>query len=101
MSGAVVAAVVARARRQIVTHFTDAGATRPEAAVAFTPGGRRVDRRVFDRMVKFGAVREVKGGLFYLDEKRLAQFRTETLARVLGIMGIAGLAAAAAIAFGT
>ena len=104
MSGAAVAAMVARARRDIVRHFTAAGATAPERAVAYDPdaAGRptRIRRRLFRRMTAFGAVREPRPGLFYLDEERLDAFRWSMRKRVVGILALAGAAVAAAIALG-
>ena len=98
MSGAVAAAIVARARRRITVHFTAAGATAKDAAVAFAPDGR-VERRMFARMLAFGALKEAEPGLYWLDEAKLADFRKEALAHVLGILALAGFAAAAAIGF--
>ena len=100
MAGGVVAAIVATARQKIVDHFTDAGAIAPDRAIAFAPGAGRIERRLFRRMVDFGALVEAAPGRYYLDEKALVSFRKESLARVLGMVAIAGFAAAGAIAFG-
>ena len=97
MSGIIAAAVVRRIRKQIVTHFTTAGATRADAPVAYIPRGR-VETRLFDRMVAFGALVEAKPGKYWLDETKLADFNKESLAKVIGIMALAGLAAAGAVA---
>jgi hypothetical protein len=101
MSATIVAVMVAKARQRITRHFLDAGATAPDKAVAFEPGRQRIERRMFRRMVDHGAIVEAKGGRYWLDEARLRNFRTENLARMLGIIGVLGLAAAGAIAFGS
>ena len=100
MSGAAVAVIVARARQRIANHFLAANATDQAHAVAFEPAGRRVERRMFDLMHRFGAIRDGAPGTYWLDEKRFADFRKERLARVLGILALTGFAAAAAMAFG-
>ncbi|WP_288458768.1 hypothetical protein [uncultured Sphingomonas sp.] len=100
MSGTVVAAMVARARKQIEWHFVSAGATRKETAIAFERPTGRLERRVFDRMVSFGAIEKTPAGTFWLVEKRLGDFRKESLARVLGILAVAGFAAAGAMLIG-
>ena len=104
MSGATVAIMVKRARQQVVRHFTDAGATRPEHAIAYDPKEpgwrlRRLRKRQFRRMSEFGAIREPKPGLFYLDQERLDAFVWSMRKRALGLIGLAGAAVAAAVAF--
>lgn len=91
------AIAVARARRRIAHHFTTAGATRADAATPYAPGGR-IERRIFQRMIDFGAVQRTEAGTYWLDERRFADFRKESLAKVLGILALAGFAAAGAIA---
>lgn len=97
MSGAVAAAMVARERTRIATYFTTAGATRADAAIAYFPK-RRLEGRVFRRMAEFGALHETPAGKYWLDERRFADFRKESLAKALGILALAGFAAAGAIA---
>ncbi len=100
--GGAVAVAVARARKDIVRHFTEAGATSPDRAVAYDPDAqgwprKRLRRRIFRRMLDFGAIREMAPDTFYLDEARLDDFRSHMRRRALGIMAI-GAAAVAAIA---
>lgn len=99
VSGLITAAVVTRARRRIVEHFVRADAVAADRATGFVPGGR-VERRTFERMRAFGAIRDAAPERYWLDHARLTDFRKESLARVLGILAIAGLAAAGAIAVG-
>lgn len=100
MSGTIMAAVIARARNRVTWHFTSAGAISKDTATRFdTPEGR-LDRRVFERMLAFGAIEKTPDGLYWLNERRLSGYRKESLARVLGILAIAGFAAAGAMAIG-
>lgn len=104
MSGAAVAVMIRRARQDIVRHFTGVGATTPERAVAYDPDAagrrlRRMRRRQFGRLREFGAVREPRPGLFYLDEERLDAFVWSMRKRALGLIGLAGAAVAAVVAF--
>lgn len=98
MSGAVAAAMVARARRRVADYFITGGATRADAAIAYTPSPRRLERRMFERMLAFGAVKRTETGHYWLDERKFADFKKESLAKVLGILALAGFAAAGAIA---
>jgi len=100
MSGTIMAALIARARNRVVWHFTSAGATSKETATHAAASTARLDRRVFERMVAFGAIEKTPEGRYWLNEARLADFRKESLARVLGILAIAGFAAAGAMAIG-
>ena len=95
-----VPAIVARARRRIVRHFETAGADAPEHAIAFAEPARRIERRLFRRMVAFGAIVATADGRYWLDERRLADFRKEGIARVLGVIALAAFAAAGAVAIG-
>lgn len=97
MSGAVIAVAVARAGRRIATHFVDAGATSKTKAIAYASSPHRLEKRMFARMLAFGAVVETTPGQYYLNEKRFADFRKESLAKMLAILAIAGFAAAGAM----
>ena len=105
MAGAAVAVAVRRARQDIVRHFTQAEATAPDRAVPYQPDGdgwrhRRIRRRMFERMRDFGAVKETRPGLFYLDEERIDAFRWSMRKRALGLVALAtgAVAAIAALA---
>ena len=104
MSGAAVVIMIRRARQDIVRHFTAANATNPERAIAYDPDAagwrvRRMRRRQFDRLRDFGAIREARSGLFYLDEERLGAFVRRMRKRAVGLIGLAGAAVLAALAF--
>lgn len=93
-------ALIARARQRVVWHFTSAGATTKATATRFDMPEARLDRRVFERMLAFGAIEKTPEGLYWLNEARLSDYKKESLARVLGILAIAGFAAAGAMAIG-
>jgi hypothetical protein len=61
-----IGALIARARRQITSHFLVHHATSAEDAVAFVPQ-RLVVARQFERMQARGIVREAGGGRFWID----------------------------------
>ena len=100
MSGTIMAAMIARARKRVVWHFTSAGATSKDHATRFDTPDARIDRRVFERMLAFGAIERTPEGRYWLNENRLSDYRKESLARALGILAIAGFAAAGAMAIG-
>ena len=100
MSGTVIAATVVRMRKRIEWHFISAGATRNDAAIPFERPDKRLERRIFDRMLAFGAIEKTPEGKYWLVEKRLSDFQKESIARVLGMLAIAGFAAAGRLALG-
>ncbi len=88
-----------RAQNRIVERLRAAGAIKPANAAAFVPAGRG-ERRLLERMEKFGAIVAETDERYWLNERALVNFRKEELARVLGAIAVAGFAAAGAIAFG-
>lgn len=99
MTGDRLSALIARTRSRVVDYFVAGGAIKPDAALPYAPKGR-METRLFQRMVDFGLLVEVKQGRFWLDRDRLSDFRKESLARVLGGIALAGFAAAGALAIG-
>lgn len=91
--------LVTRAQAGIVEKLRAAGAFTPARAVAIAPT-RRAERKVLERMVKYGVVVAEREGHYWLDERALPHFRKEELARILGAIAVAGFAAAGAIALG-
>ncbi|MCC2979758.1 MULTISPECIES: hypothetical protein [unclassified Sphingomonas] len=88
-----------RAQNRIVERLRAAGAIKPANAASFVPAGRG-EKRLLNRMLKFGAIVAEPEHRYWLDERRLTNFRKEELARVLGAIAVAGFAAAGAIAIG-
>ncbi|MBY0519128.1 MAG: hypothetical protein K2P79_01745 [Sphingomonas sp.] len=60
------AAVVAKARRDVISHFMAANAVSPELAVPFATD-RRIERRAFDRFAAAKVLLPTPDGRYYLD----------------------------------
>jgi len=90
------AVVVAKARRDVVSHFMSCNAVTPEAAVVFAPS-RFVQRRAFDRMLRSGVLIETRPGRWYLDVARYdaaTQSRRKRAGLALGATIAVAIAAA-------
>ncbi|HET9509921.1 MAG TPA: hypothetical protein VFO80_02120 [Sphingomonas sp.] len=59
------AAVVAKARRDVMSHFLSRDAVAPEKAVPYRPD-RRIHRRMFDQLTRAGVLKAGDGG-WYVD----------------------------------
>ncbi|WCT73735.1 hypothetical protein PQ455_00440 [Sphingomonas naphthae] len=94
--GSTIAVAIAAARRRIVTHFREAGATSAETAVAYTPG-RLIERRQFERMTRKGVLVAGADGRWHLDEAALKDDTSKRRKRI-GFAMIAGAVVAAAVA---
>ncbi|MHA6721453.1 hypothetical protein [Sphingomonas sp. RS2018] len=60
------AAVVAKARRDVISHFMSRDAVSPEKAVPFKPD-RRIRRRMFERLCDAGVLKPGANSGHYLD----------------------------------
>jgi hypothetical protein len=60
------AALIAKARRDIQHEFFSRDAVRPDRAIAFDPS-RHFQRRVFERWLRAGVIREGSHGHYWLD----------------------------------
>ena len=87
------AAVMARARRQVVSHFMAGNAVSPTSAITFKPD-RRVKRRQFERMRDAGVIQTVAMDRYWLDLPRYDEW-------VRGRRRLAGLALVGATLAGT
>jgi len=94
------AAIVARARRNVISHFMSCNAVSAERAVPFTPT-RRIERRTLDRYVRAGVIVPTATSGYYIDvpsydahikdRRRNVGFGLAALALVGGaIVGIMG-----------
>ena len=61
-----VAAVVAKARRDVISHFMSRDAVSPAQAVPYQPD-RRIRRRMFEKFQDAGVLKPGSNGGFYLD----------------------------------
>lgn len=66
MTGAVIPAVVGRARRRVVAHFADAHAITPGDAVPYRPE-RLIDGRQFEHLLERGVLHESRPGEYWLE----------------------------------
>ena len=93
MAVSAVPAVIAAARRRLLTHFRVEGATREDSAISFE-GRSLIERRQFERMLNAGVFRQEPSGRYWLDEKRAHQWATARRKRGLIIAALAAGAAA-------
>jgi hypothetical protein len=97
-AGAVIAAAVARARREIREHFEEAEAFDPGRAVAYEAPDR-IHRRQFDLLVGRGILRQTGDGRYWMDREalRLEQERRDAAAVVMFKIIVIGVALAIVI----
>ncbi len=91
------AAIVARARRNVISHFMSSDAVSAEKAVGFSPR-RFVERRALERFMRAGVIVAQPGGRYYLDVPGYDAHRQTIRGRVgigLAMLALAGGAAAA------
>ena len=90
------AAVVAKARRDVTSHFMQRNAVSSDAAVQWVPD-RRLQRRVLDRFVRQGVLIEVAPDTYYLDVPAYDRWRRSARKRMaIALAGVAAIAAAVA-----
>lgn len=90
------AAVVAKARRDVVSHFMQLNAVSASAAVTWVPE-RRIKRRALERFVRQGVIVETGQHTFYLDLPAYDRWRRSTRKRVaMALAGVAAIGAAVA-----
>lgn len=88
------AAVVAKARRDVVDHFMHADAVTPDKAVGYSPQ-RRLHRRQFARLVAGGILIESAPGRWHLDMPAYAAQAKKRRRFALAGLGVAAAVAAA------
>jgi len=91
------AAVVAKARRTVISHFMAANAVSPETAVPFS-SDRRIERRIFDRFVAAKVVVPTPDDRYYLDVPAWDAYSKSRRRRVGMLLGGLAVAAGAAVA---
>lgn len=89
---------VAAARRRVIKHFTDQGATATEYAVAYSPIPG-IDERQFYRLTHMGVIVETGDGRYWYDKPMEDEVRGKNRQRtVIGVgVGLAGAAALGAL----
>jgi hypothetical protein len=91
------AAVVAKARRDVLSHFMQANAVDANSASHWVPE-RRIQRRVLDRMVRQGILVETTTDTYFLDLPAYDDWKRGMRRRAAVLIGsVVALAAAAAL----
>ena len=88
------AAVMAKARRDVVSHFMAANAVSAENAVTYAPG-RHVRQRQFERLCDAGVIRAASDGRHWIDVPKYDAWSRSRRRRI--VLAIAALLLIAAI----
>ena len=88
------AAVVAKARRDVISHFMERHAVAPESAVQWVPD-RHIQRRMMDRLARRGVLVETADDKYYLDVPAYDSWRRSLRRRAA--MTVAGVAIVGAV----
>lgn len=91
------AAVVAKARRTVISHFMSANAMSPDSAVTFS-SGRRIERQTFGRFVAAKVLLPTPDGRYYLDVPAWDAYSKRRRRRIGMLLGGLAVAAGAAVA---
>jgi len=83
-----VAAIVARARREVEQLFLDKEAFSPDRAVEFEPR-MAVQRRYLERLMAEGVVHEVSPGRYWFDLPVHEEMRRQRFAWSMRVLGVA------------
>lgn len=90
------AAIVAKARRDVVSHFMQQNAVSPAQAIEWVPD-RRVRRRALARFVSQGVIVETTQDTFFLDVPAYDRWRRSSRKRLaVALAGVAAIGAAVA-----
>ena len=90
------AAVVAKARRDVVSHFMQQNAVSREAAIRWIPD-RHIQRRALARFVRQDVIVETDDDTYYLDVPAYDRWRRSARKRLaVALAGIAAVGAAVA-----
>jgi len=91
------AALVARARRHVISYFMTQNAVSPDKAIAFV-SNRRLEQRVFDRFVAAKVLVWAEGGRYYLDVPAWDDYARKRRRRAGLVIGAVAAAGAAVVA---
>ena len=84
------AAVMAKARRDVVSHFMSANAVSAESAVSYEPG-RHIRQRQFERMCDAGVLRAAGDDRYWIDAPRYDEWSRSRRRRVGVAVGAVAL----------
>ena len=76
------AAVMAKARRDVVSHFMTAKAVSADSAVTYEPG-RNVRQRHFERLCDAGVIRAAGDGKYWIDAPRYDEWSRSRRRRMI------------------
>ena len=94
------AAVMAKARREVVSHFMAANAVSAESAVTYEPG-RHIRQQQFERMCDAGVLRATGDGRYWIDAPRYDEWSRSRRRRVgLAVGAVALIGAVIAMVAG-
>lgn len=89
-------ALIAKARRDVVSHFMQQNAVSSAQAIRWVPG-RHLQRRVLARFVRLGVIVETSEDVFFLDVPAYDRWRRSMRKRVaVALAGVAAIGAAVA-----
>lgn len=91
------AALVARARRHVISYFMTQNAVTPDKAIAFV-SNRRLENQMFDRFVAAKVLVWAEGGRYYLDVPAWDEYSRTRRRRVGLFVGALAAAGAAVVA---
>ena len=86
------AAIIAKAQRDVVSHFMAANAVSPEQAIAFQPG-RRIRQRQFERLCDSGIIHAAGDDRYWIDAPRYDQWsrsRRKRIGVAIGALAVIG-----------
>ncbi|WP_374139809.1 hypothetical protein [Sphingomonas sp. 32-62-10] len=90
------AAMVARARRNVISHFMSCNAVSTEKAVSFTPS-RSIERRILDRYIRAGVIVPTSTSAYYIDVPTYDAYRNNRKRNVGVAMALLALAGGVAV----
>ena len=93
------AAVMAKARRDVISHFLSRHAVSEDSAVPYTPD-RRIHARQFDRLLDKGLVLSAANGGYYIDVAALDAFQRKLRKGIAGGLAIGAAIVAIIVAVG-
>ena len=90
------AAIVANARRDVISHFMSADAVSETKAIAYQPG-RNIRQRQFERLQKAGIIRTAQGDKYWIDVPRYDEWSRSRHRQVGLAMGAFAMIGAVAV----
>lgn len=93
------AAVLAKARRDVICHFMERNAVGETSAVPFN-SDRAIERRMLERFLRRGVIVRTGPDTYFLDVPAYARWKRVARRRAMGVMAGVALVGAALAAIG-